>query len=290
MITNGVGTGSSRAGESIIKTPCDSAGLRAPLSVPLSGAKNLALAVKLSGRGANNTPARFAVQMGGRTIGEVRSVPTSFDTAKVCIPAWARGMVWPVDLGVPVGSVLDCSAATTQDIFFDDLAWVNDDSCAAPSGLADPGFERTDLARPWIMAAATTSNVSVVSDAAAAHGGLNALQFTTTKSCAVAVTTTTFRVPEPVPGRGPAIKLWYRWSVDANVHSELAIQQDANALLKPTKIWTQATSCIAPSLGGRPATVMVRFMAPGSCGVNYPAEQAYVDDVEVVLDPTCPSQ
>lgn len=96
----------------------------------------------------------------------------------------------------------------------------------------------------------------------------------------------TITTPSAEPGRGPAVKLWYKTSGAGKV-SLTVIADERSAALPAASNWTQHILCLDPSAFNRPTALSLSaHQAVGPCAAGL--ETFAIDDVEVTTDPSCP--
>src|SRR6266513_2904620 len=95
-----------------------------------------------------------------------------FETPRVCVPEYAKGMVLPLILSTetPTGS---CATLDVRDFVFDDVSFVVEPSCPMTTYVIDPGFERFAAVPQWNLAVngGGGATATVVEDAAQGHAG-----------------------------------------------------------------------------------------------------------------------
>lgn len=91
--------------------------------------------------GPNKPPLRVGLgttSTGAPFIGEVSGTNAVTD-ARVCVPAWARGMAWPIVFSIP--KVGDCATARTGTLKVDDVRLEDDPACAGNGMVFGGDFE-----------------------------------------------------------------------------------------------------------------------------------------------------
>jgi hypothetical protein len=288
-IDAGIGVGGSRAGHITTSQLCQAPKLRGLQSVPVGAQVALSLLVKgtagkaaLVGEEANL--ARWAALVGTGV----------FETPRVCVPEYAKGMVLPILLSTetPAGA---CSTLDMRDFVFDDLTFVVEPSCPMTTYVIDPGFERYAAVPQWNLATDVGSGASagvtatVTSDAGQAHTGTHALKLAASQLCTSARANTAITVPAGTATAGPALKFWYRAPSLTNT-SAAATVPGATLKLAPAISWKQATLCLDPARTGQGVHFEVSLTAAGVCGRGITEETAQFDDFEATTDASCPTR
>jgi hypothetical protein len=287
-IDPGLGVSGSQAGHITTSQLCQSPRLRGIQSVPTGAQVALSLYVK-------GTPGKAALIGEETNLARWASVTGSgmFDTPRICVPEYAKGMVLPILLSTetPQGA---CSTLDVRDFVFDQLSFVTEASCPMTTNVIDPGFERQLAVAQWNLefddgGTAGLATSTVIADATQAHGGNNVLQLQAKGFCTSARANTVITVPQPASGAGPALKFFYRTpGIDNTL--VYASAQTAQVKLPASATWQQATLCLDPARGGQGQYFEVAMTAAGICGRTFPSEPAFFDDFEATTDPTCPTQ
>ena len=223
--------------------------------------------------------------------------PAAPATTLVCLPEWAKGLVLPFSVAFRKDTI-----SPAVEYFVDDLAFVSEPSCPESSFLLGGDFEGPTAATYWATKAGPinpalppplsppTAGIVTTGDA---HGGASHVLFSLPESCEYAYATQTITVPPPQPGRGPAVKLWYKTSGSGQATMTISVNDTLqSASLSAAPAWTQRTLCLDPYGANRPTDLFIHAQVPypsGACGA-IPLETLAIDDVEVTTDPSCPSQ
>jgi hypothetical protein len=284
-IDQGIGVNGTSAGHITTSKLCQSPKLRGIQSVPMG--PQVALQVYIKG-----TAGKAAL------VGEEANLPPwgapvgtgVFETPKICVPEYAKGMVLPLILGTetPQGS---CTTLDVRDFVFDDLSFVVEPSCPMTAFVIDPGFERHATLPQWNLSVnddGATGMVAakVVQDSGVAHGGSAALELTTKQFCTSAHANTVITVPAPTATGGPVLKFWYKAPLINNAIAFASVQS-AQTKLTPTATWKQATVCLDPARAGQGQYLELVVGSSGICGKTFTEELAYFDDFEVSTDASC---
>jgi hypothetical protein len=303
-VAPGLGEGGSAAAHLATAHVCERPSFSGRVSLPTHAVlPNPALRVWANG----TSNATISLRIGslsptfytGATYLRGRGAPAVTD---VCVAPWAEGTVQPFEVAyVPTRFTEDCVTPSVRDFVIDGLAFVSDDACAAGASLRDGGFEQltaqTAVASFWALERyddAGGSDVALVTDGAAAHGGAVLARFSASSPCPHASLSGGVTVPAPAGGAGPALGLWYETNTAA--HSSLAVSM--NALAAPLMLplaagWTHVTACLDPHLATRPDLLRVSLASVdggGTCADTFPGETVGLDDVTLGTDPSCPAQ
>lgn len=256
-------------------------------------------AIEISYTGTTGTPtAALQVTLDNQEIGELVS-NTGSQVGHLCVPDWAKGVVRTI--GFQADARSDASGYTPmRDFAIDDFKWVTDPTCAASVLISDPGFERTNPARGWVLQAylaGTTPAISEITNDATAHGGTRSLHMAIATCSETATASTTFTVPTSTATAGPALTFYFK--APSSTKAELDYQFDDNASdatgnQAGTTItggspstWTKKTVCIDPGLAGRGQFVVFRALYSVSCTGTFTSDM-YIDDVVPTTDASCP--
>lgn len=285
-IDAGIGVNGSAAGHLTTSQLCQSPKLRGMQSPPMG--EHVALSFLFKGTmgkaalvGEETNMARWASLTGSG----------NFDTPRVCVPEYAKGMALPLLLSTetPQGS---CATLDMRDFVFDDLTFVTEPSCPATTFVIDPGFERYTAVAQWNLStdgSVGQSSAAVVGDASQAHGGTASLRLSTKQFCSSARANTVITVPPPKANAGPMLTFYYRAPALENA-TAYATVQNAQVKLAPSAGYTQAHVCLDPARGGQGQYLEVVVGSAGICGKSFTEEAASFDDFAVTTDPSCPAQ
>lgn len=196
-----------------------------------------------------------------------------------CVPPSLRGKV--VNFVINGGAQGDCAAAPgTMELEFDDATLVSDPACVVRDGFIDPGFEAGSA--QWQLFSGATR-------AATSHLGWYSMQLNPVSVCDFPTARQLMRVPMPVAGAGPALKLFYTAQTS---QAKFSVSVGATSKQLPNASnWTQGMLCIPPAMGGLATWVTISNIGPGGVCANTMAGQtANVDDLALTTDPSCPWQ
>jgi hypothetical protein len=285
-IDAGIGVNGSQAGHLTTSQLCQAPKLRGMQSVPMGASVALSLLFK----GTMGKPALVGEETNMARWASVTGSGT-FDTPRVCVPEYAKGMALPLLLSTetPQGS---CATLDMRDFVFDDLTFVTEPSCPATTFVIDPGFERYAAVAQWNLGtdgSAGQATAAVVGDAMQAHGGTYALRLSTKQFCSSARANTTITVPPPTASAGPMLRFFYRAPLLGNA-TAYATVQNTQVKLAASAGWTQAHACLDPARAGQGEYLEVVVGSSGICGKSFAEEFAAFDDFEVTTDASCPAK
>lgn len=206
-------------------------------------------------------------------------------THKLCLPAFLRGAVANLNASIGVGGT--CGQPANIESVFDNVKIVNEPSCGTDPAITDPGFE-SPLELIGASSLPGSSLARVLSDPAQAHSGNGVLQLTESSTCNDPSWVANVITPPPVGAAGPALSFFYRAPAGAMTHFTVSSFGPA---FTPTQdnTWRQGLICLNPALHGRNQGVFfsVRFNG-GNCSVAI-SDTAFVDDLQLTTDPSCPA-
>jgi len=282
-VASGVGAGGSWGGNLSTTKVCAQAALAGRASLPLAvDAPSFAMQLRARG-GASD---QLSIGLNRNTVSQLTGIGI-FDPRRVCVLDAFKGLAVDVDFKL-YASGATCGDPGAHAFVVDDLSLVSEPACPAGARIFDPGFENAvdapQLAPGWNYSANYAASANAVENASVAHSGNMAAQLTVSSACGNATISSLAMVPPAESGRGPAIKLWYRAPVLGQ--TELWFGQT----LPPTASYVQALRCLEPTQVGRLASisVYVNSASGAACGTAHTAETAWIDDVEVTTDPSCP--
>jgi hypothetical protein len=294
-IITGVGDSGSYGAHLATSQPCQQQPqITGTISIPTKQmVPNTAL--KVWSKGTKNTPASVLIGNAWTFFaGDGAS-----GARNICLPQWALGTVQPITLALLQPQVLSCGPSV-NDFVFDDLSFVSDPLCTTDANLFDPGFEQISLAPTagpqWYLSPPINGGTAKLDQTPAnAHSGNVAARLEVTSPCSDPGISASVTLPAPTTGSGPALKFWYKTSLfPTNLRARVDLQAATNGTiitLPAATIWTQKVVCLPPSLAGRPDGLL--FSADGSGGglsgcTTFPAEDLWIDDVELTTDASCP--
>lgn len=231
------------------------------------------------------------VSLDNDVIAQLTGTGPSPSTGRVCIPPNLQGSVASLQFALPY-SYGTCATLDVRDAFIDNITFVSDPVCGTDPYVIDGGFESglsPAVESPWSFSfEAGRGTAALINNAGQAHSGNGALQLMNRQECSSASASGTVVVPPSDGANGPAFKFWYN-AAPAPVTSFRT--SPGNGDLEEAGEWRQETVCLNPNLAGRPQQVtFYQTTNGGTCANTFPAEYAYVDDMEVTTDPGCPAQ
>lgn len=286
-VAPGVGTGGSRGAKLTTDTLCKFTSMTGIAAAPGTSMKTPALSIVV--QGTVNQTAQVAAY---GTLGEIVGTGT-FVESKVCVPAYMRGVASSIYLRLPYVSPPSggaCADASPRTFFMDDLKFVEDPSCGPDPGLVlDGGFERTGVS-PWTLTAnALGISTAIVNDAAGAKSGSRYLRLRTSRTCKYATGYQYVTVPPPEPGKGPAVKFFYKTQ-----GAGTGFTASGAGTLPPAADWVEKIACLPPSRAGQPQyqsfSVNTPLPAGGTCDTAAASDTLMIDDVRVTTDASCPDK
>lgn len=300
IVTSG-GPTSGRAGHLVVPDSRREAGLKhGPVSFPWKTLARPALRVVARG-GELPIGIRLTSELGSSAppLGFVRPTSTPAPTV-VCIPEWTKGLALPF-----LFEVRQTANLRNIEYFIDDVAFVSDPSCPESSFVLGGDFETANATAYWAFSDSTKGSggpppaqISGIVTTGGAHSGASHALLSVAGECNAATMSQTVTTPISQPGRGPAVKLWYKTSGLSQVRIEVAAGE-TGAQLPAAPDWTARTVCLDPYSGNRPTSLSVYASGPkpgegsgGGGGVGCHAiavETVAFDDVEVTTDPSCPT-
>jgi hypothetical protein len=285
-ITSGVGENGTRGGQMTTSQLCSGASLTGMASWPYESVQNPAIEVWW--QGTSGKP--MELHLDNRVVGQVVGTDTP-QTARICIPPWARGSATTVRWQLPY-TYGSCSTADVRDFRVDNIRVVNEPGCVQDPYILDGGFEsvsKAGLATGWNpVYFAGYSLAELRNDSGAARNGAGVLRLMVQQQCYLARASTTVVVPQPSGTAGPVLKFYYR--TGNNPESTFYSTPGVGALEENVG-WQQSTVCLDPILAGRPTTVSFTIdRSSGTCANTFPAEYAWVDDIQLGTDASCPAE
>lgn len=276
----GAGANGTRGVQLHVGNVCEAAGFTLPVAVPASEQlPSPALSFYFAPSvGANTEQSVYSIGPGVAVGDGVAR------TIVGCLTPDLRGqaLTFGQTLRGPNGS---CAAAADLTASFDDVKLVDLPACGTNPDITDPGFE-SQLAPLGLAFQPGVSSARLVVDPAQAHGGAVALRFASTVTCAGASFVTTVYPPPSSPAGGPALEFYYRAS-PRNAF-DLVAYTDMTTTVIRDGAWHRGVGCFAPGFVGMPERVQFSFYSAGLCGMQVPEEFAFIDDLAVVNDPSCP--
>ncbi len=283
-VATNVGTGGGRAGRLATTNVCQEPHLDATMSAPSVAMERVALAFTYKGTNAEAmTLSSGRLSSSASTFGEV-SANATFQSAKLCMPEWAKGVIVPVTFTLEdFGGA--CAEPNLREFVFDDVAFVSEPSCPKEAFVLDGGFEGSTTVSPWILRHPTPySTVAEIRRDGGARTGAGYLELGSGQACQDATARQTITVPQPRGNEGPAVKLWYRLPTVAKA----AFSTTPGGGLTATAAWSKKTICLDPKRAGEPLVFTIEASGgSGTCATTFSVERLEVDDVEVTTDAGC---
>ncbi len=204
-------------------------------------------------------------------------------TTRWCLSDAMRGRVVTLRALTPSVNGVSCQTVVDHQVVFDNVRVVDDPACAA----ADTGFESGHAPAGGVFTP-PFSSVDELVDATLAHTGQGVLRLQGNHGCGGATFEARPIVPASNATGGPALTFFY--NVPNNPNSFIEARTIASAFtLTEGGGWTAATMCLDPAFVGRPFAVAFQLYTSGTCTASFPAESAYLDDLVIGNDASCPS-
>lgn len=287
------GPSAGRVGHLAVSTGQRAAGLQhAPISFPWKTMARPALRFTASGTADLPVALEIGAELDSAAslaLGTVRTVGAPTNSV-VCVPEWTKGLTLPF-----LFEVRQPNDLRNLDYFIDDVSFGSDPSCPEASFVLGGDFEGAGgtATAYWTFAnfsldiggapAAQSSGIVTTGDA---HGGASHALLSVDTTCADATMSGTITTPPAEPGRGPAMKFWYKTTGAGKLTFRVAADE-LGGTLPATSSWTQHTLCLDPSAANRPTRVSFGANQPASPCAAQPVEALAIDDVEVTTDPSC---
>jgi hypothetical protein len=277
----GAGENGSRGGRMTLSQRCASASVDVPLS-PGVADKNSSpsLSYYVSSTANTSTYGSFGPY-------SLPAVPANqANIVRFCLPAHMRGTPDRLRMTSSYNSGTGaCTDPVTASAVLDSVKLENLPACGTSPWIADPGFESGFLFESYGSEAGAIRSVE---DTTAAHSGTHALELKLGTCTGYAYTYVHVVAPPADGGAGPALAFWSRMSVGTN--TSLRVYRTSGSLNVPIPRdtqWRRGVICLDPKRAGRHQSLYFYFSA--TCTVDYPAESAFIDDLEVTVDPSCPA-
>ena len=272
---DGVGTAASRAGRLFTTTCNDTGALTTEISVP---ATSVGAAIRFSQKGPTTRQLEvFGAAVRGKGSSSVETV---------CLPRFARGYVAsatfrivPVELAQRIDGQ-GCSTPSTEFII-DDVSFVSSPGCAEPGYAFGGDFEGAvvygsfEVVGPMLAEVRSglisNSGVAAIRLEAPANAAIGAARFRTS-----------ITVPPPSGAAGPAAKFWYEVSDVGEVGGF-----NVNGKTLTSTVGSVGIVCLPPSRIDRSYDLVFSFATQTTASV---ARRAWVDDIVVTTDPSCPAR
>ncbi|MBS1119975.1 MAG: hypothetical protein H6Q90_2203 [Deltaproteobacteria bacterium] len=282
-IESGFGEAGSRAARLFMHHRCDGVSLLNKISI--SNSPMLASpAISIFNRTSSSATTLWNI--GGVPLPAISGSgqPT---TIRMCAPAFMRGGAFTLTANIDSQGL--CSDAPNFESAFDNFKVINDPSCGTDANLTDPGFE-SPLTLIGAQATQGRSLARTLNDPANAHTANGVLQLSVDHPCEGPTWQANIVTPASAGASGPALTFFYK----ATPKSTYAFSaSNAVASLVPVldNQYHQGTLCLDPKLVGRNQAVRFAMSGgAGTCANVLPAETAFVDDLALTTDPSCPAQ
>jgi hypothetical protein len=279
----GVGEGGSRAGKLALRASCGSAGVAVPFS---SGLVDPTGSPALSFYVSSTANVSIEGNLGLPVIAGFPGGPPT--TVHICLPASLRGVTSELSISpFPTGNT-PCDAPIDASAILDSVKLESTPACGTDPAIADPGFESGYLSA--IQDFSSAGSVRPIEDAGA-RSGARMLEMKVSTCSGQARAYVSVIVPSPSSDAGPALRLWSRRAGDMTAALYVSKYDGSGAGLQVPyhPVWGRDVMCLDPKLAGRSQGVMFTLQAPEYCPGPLPDETAYLDDLEVTTDPSCPA-
>jgi hypothetical protein len=286
---SGVGDSGTRGARIVLGQRCNSASLQTTFNVP--EVANPAFEMFVSA-GPNANPTISFGTLFSFSMFPSASPLTRSRTLHMCMPPSTRGQTMTLSMSLSGGSGV-CSDVLNLSAVADNVRVIDDPACAGTETVTNAGFEQGDV--PWGAFGFTSSSsaAAVIRNAAGqAHGGTRYLSLEAYGRCATSGYTLLPTVPAPNGAAGPALKFFANVGVNPDASTTVSARGTPSQTLAEGGGYRQYTVCLNPLFVGRPLPVFLRHSGgSGLCdNSNYIQQNAFIDDIEVTTDPTCPAQ
>jgi hypothetical protein len=284
-VVAGEGISGSAAGKLATQVACSRASMATLASVPLaSNLPHAALEIWSKGTSAKAYPLRIGEIPSSAPLGVIQGTGAARVDRFCLLPSHA-GLVQAFRIEIPyVGGT--CASANVNQLVVDGVKVVSEPSC--PDGtIIDPGFENAagapHLGRSWELTPSGTGTAAIVQSSP--HSGAAALRLGATQYCSNGATAAAlFVVPET---EHPAVRFWYRYT--PGTHGTASLSEPVYQQLAVASAWTQRKVCLDPREGGTTQPLKFAVSPPsGGCATTFAEHVLWVDDIEIVDDPSCP--
>lgn len=275
----GVGENGSRGARMSLPQRCSSASAVVPLSPDLpdtAGGPSLSYYV--------SSTAQTSVYgyLGAQSL---PVIPGNQPTiVRFCVPAHLRGAAQRLQVQSYYTAGGVCTDAVNASAVLDTVKLESTPACGTDLFLADPGFESGYLAETYMSG---TGSVRSIEDAGT-HGGTHMLELKMSSCASSAYAYVHAITPAPVGSAGPALAFWSRMTTGINAELQVYLSGGPSIAVPRDLQWRRGVMCLDPKLTGRHQQLFFYFSAP-TCTGTFPAESAFIDDLEVTVDPSCPA-
>lgn len=220
-------------------------------------------------------------------------MPAAPGRQTACLPPSMRGNL------AEFSSTFASNGTGTATAVYDNLEVVNEPSCGTDPGIANPGFEAvaTSLLGAYanagtILGSASSSAARVTNDPLNAHTGSGVLQLRIDRICDDPAFVADVVVPPAVGAAGPALSFFYKAPPPVAYQLTAKPNFGSSPVLTYDGAYHRAVICLQPLLVGQRQTItfaMSTLLASPVCYQAITAEEAFVDDLSVTTDPSCPA-
>jgi hypothetical protein len=285
-VVTGVGISGSAAGRMATQVGCSRASMATLASIPLaSHLPRAAIEVWSKGTTGKAFPLRIGETPSTAPLGVIQGTGAARVDRFCLLPSHA-GLVQALQIEIPYTGAT-CAATNAVELVVDGVKVVSEPSC--PDGaIIDPGFENTagapHLGRSWELSTPGTGTAQVVQGSS--HSGAAALRLTTKQYCEQNGATAAALVVVPETEH-PAVRFWYRYTPGTT--GSASLREPVFQLLQTASAWTQQKVCLDPRQGGTTQPLKFAISPPGGgCATTFTEQVLWVDDIEIVDDPSCP--
>ncbi len=285
-IEDGMGEDGSRAARLQTSTLCSTAAFSGTASLPLpTTLDSQALRFYWGG-----TPSRrLQILVADAFTAElVASGGGGASTSTVCLPPHTLALARSVAFSLPVTTGM-CGSPDVRDFVVDSVEVVSEPDCGDDPYVLDGDFELESSGLPtsWRFSGiGDRGNVEVIQGVA--QSGVASLRFTAQEQCAFVSARATVVVPMPDATGGPAIKYFYQ--IGNNAETSLESRPGNGPLAEGGTQFAEETVCLDASLATQPLELVFTMQRSGPCGVGFPQEQGFIDNVRLTTDPSCSNQ
>jgi len=289
---NGIGVGGTKAARVTLGARCDSASMETFISVPNVANPALDMFVGTNA-GALGAKIQFGTSVFGLTLFSMLPPPAGTSgTIHTCLPPSLRGQTAPLRFAMDNIASGSCADLLNLSLFADNVKVVDDPSCASNDNFVNNGFEQGGVAfGSFGTIGSSTASAVVRTSALLAHSGMKYLALESNGRCSNAGYTMLPTVPASVGASGPAITFFANVGNNPNASSQVRSGVTTQTLTEGNG-YQKYTVCLNPLFVGRPQVVTISH--DGGSGLcdnsNYVQQNAFIDDIEVTTDPSCPAQ
>jgi hypothetical protein len=299
-IVAGAGEEGSRAGVLTNVNRCSSATMTTRISAPAAGTM-AGQAIELFWTATAGS--RVVAQVAGESFATLVGTGAP-QQSRICLPSWVSGTGATLSFFFQRVSNNQCSTTLDASFTADNVRFVSEPACAGGE-LVDPGFEQVadpdGPATAWglqhgIVNDEIGSDAELLDDPTRARTGSGVLLLTASNHCVNPDRDSngarmSLIVPEADAVGGPAIRFFADVGVNPNSETRLRVDLARGPVhvMAEGGGYREGRLCLPPALAGRRVTA--RFSAGGlggSCSPPFGPEIAFIDDVEIGTDASCP--